>query len=228
MREYRFVQLLIALLLMLTTSPFLIYAEAGDWQIARIAISLLFAILVISAVVALAEDRRTLRYLGGMALVALFSQILSAAFNDHRVLIVATFFGFVFLAGVLVLLVRHLFVANSVSVDTICASACAYILLGISWSFIYSIIQLFDADAFSLSVATGQGESLRFGAEQSANSLYFSFVTLTTLGYGDITPLSLPARMLTTVEALMGQFYLAILVARIVGIYATTHNLQKT
>ena len=59
---------------------------------------------------------------------------------------------------------------------------------------------------------------MRFGAERSITALYYSFVTLTTLGYGDITPVSASARMLSVVEAIIGQLYIAVLVARMVGL----------
>ena len=60
---------------------------------------------------------------------------------------------------------------------------------------------------------------IRYRARETVTSLYFSFVTLTTLGYGDITPTSPAARMLAVVEAIMGQLYIAVLVARLVGAY---------
>ena len=63
-----------------------------------------------------------------------------------------------------------------------------------------------------------------FGDQHTATSLYFSFVTLTTLGYGDITPLSMPARMLVVAEAVIGQIYLVVLVARLVGLQISNES----
>ncbi len=60
---------------------------------------------------------------------------------------------------------------------------------------------------------------MRFGGKQSIYPVYFSFVTLTTLGYGDIVPTSATARMLAAAEAVTGQLYLAVLVARLVGLH---------
>jgi hypothetical protein len=59
---------------------------------------------------------------------------------------------------------------------------------------------------------------MRFGGEQSLYPIYFSLVTMTTLGYGDITPDSDTSRMLASMEAVIGQIYLAVLVARLVGL----------
>jgi len=60
---------------------------------------------------------------------------------------------------------------------------------------------------------------MRLGGRQSVFPLYYSFVTMTTLGYGDIVPRSSSARMFAAIEALMGQLYLAVLVARLVGLH---------
>jgi len=80
-----------------------------------------------------------------------------------------------------------------------------------------------DGAALSITKSTPSSElAIHFGDQHTATAIYFSFVTLTTLGYGDITPVSMPARMLTTAEALIGQLYLVILVARLVGLHIST------
>ena len=69
------------------------------------------------------------------------------------------------------------------------------------------------------SPAAVAAEDIHFGDHRTASSLYFSFVTLTTLGYGDMTPVTITARMLTAAEALIGQMYLTVLVARLVALH---------
>jgi hypothetical protein len=68
----------------------------------------------------------------------------------------------------------------------------------------------------------------RFGKGSSTHVLYFSFTTLTTLGYGDIVPVSAIARALTSIEAITGQIYLAVLVARLVGLNIAESMGQET
>ena len=70
---------------------------------------------------------------------------------------------------------------------------------------------------------TGPGDPhvIRFGGAQSSDALYFSFVTLTTLGFGDIALRSPPAKMLVTMEAVVGQLFLAVLVAWLIGLHIT-------
>ncbi len=97
--------------------------------------------------------------------------------------------------------------ANEITSHLVFASASAYLLLGILWSFVYGIIHAFQANAFSEVVV------------EPYTLVYFSLVTLTTLGYGDITPITQEARSLAVLEAIVGQLYLAVIVARLVGIY---------
>lgn len=96
-----------------------------------------------------------------------------------------------------------------VDAEELCAVMSAYILLGVMWAAAYSILNALDPAAFNLSPKD---------AEAPWNALlYFSFVTLTTLGYGDITPVSPLARAWSGAEAMTGTVYLAVLVAHLVG-----------
>ena len=83
-----------------------------------------------------------------------------------------------------------------------------YVLLGLTWAQAYELLALLDPGAFAGAV----------GRQTSPSWVYYSFVTLTTMGYGDITPLNPVARSLAILEALTGQLYLAILVARLVSL----------
>jgi hypothetical protein len=85
----------------------------------------------------------------------------------------------------------------------------AYLLLGLAWASAFEWIALRDSSAFSVAAAVGGG---------SQQWSYYSFVTLTTMGYGDITPVHPLARSLATAEALTGQLYLAILISRLVAL----------
>jgi Ion channel len=99
--------------------------------------------------------------------------------------------------------------ARRVTRDVILSSITAYVLLGVFWGFVFQILNEFTHDAFALDAALGNAESqLR----------YFAMMTLTTVGYGDIVPRSSEARALAMIEALLGQLYLAAVVARLVGL----------
>ena len=101
------------------------------------------------------------------------------------------------------------FRAGSVNVHRIQGAVAAYLLLGLAWALAYETVALLAAGAFS-STVPAEAERGRF--------IYFSFVTLSTLGYGDVTPVHPVARSLAVAEALTGQLYPAILLARLVSL----------
>ena len=92
-----------------------------------------------------------------------------------------------------------------------------YFLIGFLWSFLYIVVTISDPGSISFP------DSELIPGE----IFYFSFVTLTTLGYGDITPESMMARNLTIIEATIGQIYLTVLVARLVGLHISEERLSQ-
>ncbi|EMI42269.1 potassium channel family protein [Rhodopirellula sp. SWK7] len=100
--------------------------------------------------------------------------------------------------------------------NRIIGAVCIYFIIGLLFALLYSLLETFQPESFSLSMYENDaaGHQDRFG-----QLLYFSNVTLTTLGYGDIQPVSRPARSFATLEALIGQLYLAIVIARLVGVH---------
>ncbi|WNC73003.1 potassium channel family protein [Thalassotalea psychrophila] len=95
--------------------------------------------------------------------------------------------------------------------NKILGAICLYILLGLIWALIYTLVHLMSVQAFN-----GMPDS-KLWYETMPDFVYFSFVTLTTLGFGDISPSMPVTRFLVYLEAIVGQFYLAILVASLVG-----------
>jgi hypothetical protein len=122
-----------------------------------------------------------------------------------------------FVVFLLVVVSRDVLRAVRVTADTIQGAVAVYLLLALVWAVAYTILNSLDPGAFQLSVAdSARVQSTRAGGDM-ATFVYFSFVTLTTMGYGDVLPLSHTARGIATCEAVVGQVYLAVLVARLVG-----------
>lgn len=105
---------------------------------------------------------------------------------------------------------------RQVSANTLYAGMCCYLLLAFSWANYYACAFLIDDKVFTAS----QPEMLR----TFSDFMYFSVVTLSTVGYGDITPVDPAVRMAAGFEAMVGQLYLTILVARLVGLHLTQHG----
>ena len=106
------------------------------------------------------------------------------------------------------------FRARNVSADHLAGSVCVYLLVGVAFASLFTAIDVGDPGAFR---GSGEGSA----GQPWAEYLFFSFTALTTVGYGDITPATSITRSLATVETVFGVLYVAILVARLVGVYAS-------
>ncbi len=104
---------------------------------------------------------------------------------------------------------------TAVDSETLWGAANVYVLIGLCFAFSYAALATFQADLFTGKFIDQPSRDQLFGY------IYFSFVTLTTLGYGDITPNTTGAATLTYLEAVIGQLYIAIMLARLVGLYIT-------
>jgi len=125
-----------------------------------------------------------------------------------------------FFAYFIYILLVNVFKTDMITTDLIYGSICIYLLLGVEWAFIYSILDFIRPGSISFEMLEGAtGDFNRDFIQRSPHYLYFSFTTLTTLGYGDIAPQTLSARMMTSLESILGQFYLTILVARLIGLH---------
>lgn len=124
---------------------------------------------------------------------------------------VASFSGFVFSAVIITSIASFLSSCKNITLDLIFGSLIVYCFLGIAWAFLYSLVDCFSPGSFGNIIT-----EITF-QEKMSHFFYFSFVTLSTLGYGDITPVTEFTRSLTIIEAVTGQIYLVVMVAWLVG-----------
>ena len=122
--------------------------------------------------------------------------------------------GLVLIAFVVMNLLRFVLRAPSVNGEVLCASISAYLMLGLIWTIAYWLVAKVTPNAFAFNTGTGTRESM-----DGFNAFYFSFITLSTVGYGDITPVSKIARWLAATEAMTGLLYVTVLIARLVALY---------
>jgi hypothetical protein len=172
--------------------------------------------VLVSALLAIARGRRTVIIATVLALPTLVARWI----NHYRPdLVPAEVFltgGILFAIFVIGHLLRFVLNAPSVNIEVLCASISAYLLLGLVWTFGYWLVAESIPGAFAFNAAPATDSSMK-----GFNGLYFSFITLSTVGYGDITPVSKVARMLAAMEAITGLLYVAVLIARLVAIQAT-------
>jgi hypothetical protein len=131
---------------------------------------------------------------------------------SNRFLLAAVLAWLLFLAYVTWSQLRNLLRQRAITGETISMSVSTYLLLGLTWALFYIVIFTRHPEAFSFGSSPALSEEHMFPI-----FIYFSLTTLSTIGFGDITPLTLQARYAAVAEGITGQFYLAVLVARLVG-----------
>ncbi len=202
----RFLFLLVSILLLLALQPFLV----GFVGLSKL-LNIFLSAVLISAVYAVSMKKQT-AIVGFLLAVPMFLGMWSHQFvSMPRLHLLSLAFGILFLGYIVIHILGYIFCAEQISRDVIYGALVVYLLLGILWSFSYTLLEGLQPGSFNIPVGqTGEMRELFF---------YYSFITLTTLGYGDITPLSAPANSLSLLEAVVGQLYLAVLVARLVGVH---------
>jgi hypothetical protein len=128
-------------------------------------------------------------------------------------LLVSAFLALFFLGLVSAAILTFVFSAREVTRHVIFAAISVYLLFGIVWSIIYLILETLAPGSFAVLVDSP--------LDVTSYLTYFSFVTLTTVGYGDITPISLKAKAFANLEGLIGQIYMTVLIAWLVGLYVS-------
>jgi hypothetical protein len=170
----------------------------------------IFATLILaSAVYAVSSNKRLFRLALLLAFPTLIIHWANYFVEAGFLPLVGEIFSGLFFAFMVVVILGYIFKEKQITTDTIAGAICAYFLIGLMWSSIFAILELLQPRSFQMP-PNMLAESFSFR--------YYSYVTLTTLGYGDITPISNQARSLSLLEAITGQIYLATLVARLVAV----------
>jgi len=203
--------LLILILVMLILPPFL-----DDWVSTRILLDLFLTAILFALIFAIRSNRSQVIIGVILALPLILSTwasyfILITSFGFVTPIFAALFFGY---AAVNIL--RRILKNKEITRETIFAAIVAYLLIGLMWAFLYMLVEKLIPGSFSFPDKDLRTTTMHFE--------YFSFVTITTLGYGDISPLTNKASALAMLEALVGQIYLVVLVAWLVGMHVSSRS----
>lgn len=217
-REHRFAVLLVILSVLLTGAPLLLsLGFSARW------FDGVLSLLTLISIVSLCFERheRICALVFGVPTLLLTGagQLLTESGN-RWIMVVGHVSGTVFLFGAAVLIVRSLFGHHTLTFDSILGAVCGYLFLGLGWAIVYSMIETVQPHSFEFNRSEFDLPHAPVGEprRQSPDRLiYYSFVTLTTVGYGDIRPISPATRTLAWIEAISGQFYLAVIVAGLVS-----------
>lgn len=209
-RAHRFAYLLVAQVALIVFSPLV----AGDPP--RTGVSSAFALAVFAgALWAVGGERQTRIVAAILAVPAIVLSLVTAVGPRGDVPTAAIVFGLLFLAFVTAVIARDVVTDPVVSRETLYGAITTYLLLGLIWGWAYGLVERLHPGSFHSTVSPD-------GRIAGPEFVFLSFVTLTSVGYGDLVAVSGYARSLAIVEMVTGQMYLAVFVARLVGMYSQT------
>ncbi len=213
-RQNNFYFLLTALLVISLILPIIsdIYGTR-NWFIGHPA----FSMTLLLSVLSLKESKKWLITGITLVLCGLAFSSLALYKSSSFYLCLSLLSDFLFLLLIISIALQQVIFSDQINLHNVAGAACVYLLLGIIWAVMYYFINIVVPGSFK--------GNLPFDVHLQLNDfIYYSFVTLTTLGYGDIVPLSATARSLAFMEAIFGQFYMAILVAGLVSIHISNKS----
>lgn len=216
--RYSAIELLATLLLLFVASPFVEALRYGE-----LIESVLLTLVMVSAVLVTGGKRWTLVIaltLVTPALAGKWLHHLAPSLVPAPVFLVATAAFFAFTVRQLLRFTLH---TPRVDANVLCAGLAGYLMLGLLWVPAYELTAHLTPSAFAFTKGQSDGSLMK-----GFNTFYFSLVTLCTVGYGDVTPVSKVARMLVVMETISGLFYMAVLVSRLVAVYSTQNSFGQT
>lgn len=211
--RWRFLALFIALIFFLVAYP-VFHQEYGT----RFLFDGLFTLLFLTTLLGLCTKRSSRVMAIALAIptvVGLWTGYVLPNFPRFPLIILFHLAATCFFAFTVSAILQSIFREKAVSADSIYGAFCGYLLIGLSFGHVYSVLELVTPGSFQ----GGREFALRMEIEdwRFFDMTYYSLMTLTTVGYGDIIPATQSARSLATAEAILGQFYLAVLIAELIG-----------
>ncbi|GAA4652497.1 potassium channel family protein [Kistimonas scapharcae] len=204
--RFGFSMLLLMLMTVVVVFPFM-----PDVIRAGFMLKVSLTMLLVASVYILSHKRKFLIIASMLAFPTFITLWLPVLYNKPTFIFLDNITNLMFFSYVIYELLVLIFSAKRVDRNIIYGSMCVYMLLGLQGAFIYTLLEFWMPGSF-------HGEGLA-SIHDISTFIYFSFVTLSTLGYGDIVPATRAAQAIASMEALIGQFYLTVLVARLVGIH---------
>ncbi len=182
-------------------------------------LDIIFSAVMVSAILTLSREKKSRFVVILLVLPCLVLLWLHLPDNSAEILLAGTALQAVFNFFMVFIIVWLVFQAPVITRDILSASIVAYLFVALFFAKSFLVLEILSPGSFSIS-------SDRIMTDPSVMK-YFSFVTLTTLGYGDVVPISDQAKTMAISEALIGQIYLTVLIARLVGVYASRSHTQK-
>jgi hypothetical protein len=209
--------LLVALLAFIAMYPLML----GN-TIARLAGGFILAVILVAGSVT-ASHSHIFRLIGvALAIVTLVLQVEWMITHSRQLEVGYMAVLAVFLLYTALVIFRHVLSYGPLYADRVHAALSVYILLALSWASIYTMVEILLPGSFSLSASMAGAQTQPSGLILLGDMIHLSIATLTSTGFGDITPVTPFARSINQLEQLLGVFYIAVLISRLVGIYPSS------
>ena len=189
---------------------FFIGPVAFDYGLLSIVnLEILFLLILIFSIFLHQHDTKLFK----VTVVSLIIILINILFFDNNQSVSQYFLKILIVSITIVELFKEIFKTKIIDSHIISSAISIYVLVGIFWYLLFMFLLMIDPDSFHIR---------NFNPEMvTIDMIYFSFTTLTTLGYGDITPLSYTAKMWSITEAMMGVMFLAIMISRVVSLFGS-------
>jgi Ion channel len=212
--QHRYTVLLFFIIVLLAVLPLI----AGH-ELALFSTKLALSVILVFGIYAGRRMRRDLILGGALGIPVVVARWLPQYSTDLRVFLAIDILTAVFLLYITFMILSQVLRAIRVTLDTIAGAVCAYFLIGLAWAFVYRSMFVINPHAFVFASSFAHIFENNAGAEpQLMNFAYYSFATLTTTGFGDVTPALGISRAVSVLEAIAGQFFIAVLIARLVSL----------
>ncbi len=212
--QERFLSLLIFIIAMIIVGPLV-----EEFIRLSILIDILWSAIFISAIYAVSQKKHHILIAVLLALPMLGSIWAKYFVQLKALIVVGSLCGAAFILFTIIQMLIFIYSHKEVTRDLIVGAAVVYLLMALMWTFIFVVVETLHPGSFNIP----EGQNM----EATRYFLYYSFVTLTTLGYGDITPATSLARSLCILEAVIGQLYLVVQVAWLVGVHVSQSMLKR-
>ena len=211
----RYLFLLISLVVLLLITPLF----EGVFTLTTL-LDLSITIIFLASLYAIGKEEKRLRIALALLLPVITGMWVTYFVHVPYLSLVGDCCSIIFLAFTIIIILSRLFKEEEVTLDVIYSALVSFMLIALMWAFIFDILEGLSPGSFL--VTEGQFEDSRI------HFIYYSFVTITTVGFGDILPVSLTARAFSIVEMVVGQIFLIVLIARLVGINITQSMEKKS
>ncbi len=209
--RWRHLALLISILLLLfTVSPLAVTLRHGI-----LILNIIAATVLVAGSYALSERKHIFVIAIILSVISIIGTVLLLVFARRWAVLVSHSCIVVLVAFFSVTILGYVLRSGRVTADKIFAAICVYLLIGYGWTFTYALLDELLPGSFTTVTEIGRNDYIA----RVMQLRYFSFMTLTTVGYGDVVPRLSVARTMAVLEAVMGQIYLTVLVARLVGLH---------